>query len=419
MRRLPILTGLTLVLMAASRAPAGEVPPGPLRLADCLALAHERQPALVVARARLAAAEAKLCGLEAMGVPAEVLHRDLPIRRQQARLGVEINRVGLMRLEDDTRYEVTRAYLSVLYARAQGRVIDDLIDELTYLRERVRVAVGKSERPEWTEASVDLITLRLRRAQGRRAEAERGREVAALREATGVGPGACLVVADEPLPRPEVRVCRAEVVAAALARRGEAQQADAATEVVGLEAQAQARVCRPASVPTFAAGADIHAGLVPQPMYGTEYRPAGMPLAMPTALAGPRPARVEAAHDFSVQAAAVAEKTRNLVALEAEEAYFTWEEWSRKAAVYGDAEGVGARLSRTLREEIRGPLKRVLDTVLPESQLLAQTRADYNEALFRQAVALAELERVTAGGFCAGLADLPPVAHPELPGGVP
>jgi len=51
-----------------------------------------------------------------------------------------------------------------------------------------------------------------------------------------------------------------------------------------------------------------------------------------------------------------------------------------------------------------GPKGRVIEGVLPESLLAAQARPDYNEALFRHAIALAALERVTGGAFCAGLA---------------
>src|SRR5262249_25475917 len=133
----------------------------------------------------------------------------------------------------------------------------------------------------------------------------------------------------------------------------------------------------------------------------------GIPLAIPAVLVGPRAARVESAQELGEQAVAVAQKTRNLIVLEAEDAYFSWEEWSRKAAVYRDAEEVGHRLGRRLRDEIRGPVKRVIEGVLPESLLVAQASTDYNEALFRRALALATLERVTGGAFCAGLANTP------------
>ncbi len=41
--------------------------------------------------------------------------------------------------------------------------------------------------------------------------------------------------------------------------------------------------------------------------------------------------------------------------------------------------------------------------ILEMQVLLAQYRAEFNEALYKHAVALTELERVTGGGFAAGI----------------
>jgi outer membrane protein TolC len=403
-------TGLALLLAVASRTPAQTPPPvlpdQPLHLADCLAISEQRQPSLRVAQARLAAAQTKVAALDNLNGAAALVTHDLPVRRQQARLGVDIARADVDRLNAENRYVVTRAYLSVLYSRAQRTVLDDLVDDLTFLRDRIKTSVEKKERPEWTPATVDLVTLYVRRAEARRTEADRGVQMslAALREAMNLAPLVCLRIADEPIPQPKVKVCREEILAAALSRRGEAIEASLAVEVVGLEADAQGRNRRQGARRTFAAGADLHAGHVPQPIYGEEFRPGGVPLAMPTILAGSRAARVESAREFAEQAEAVAQKTRNLIILESEEAYFGWEEWSKKVVLYREAKAVGLRLTGRLRDEFRGSIKRVIEGVLPESLLAAQARTDYNEALFRQAIALAALERVTGGVFCARLA---------------
>jgi hypothetical protein len=399
---------------AQAQTPSPPLPDRPLRLADCLALSEERQPSLLVARARLAAAQSRLASLESLNGPVVRLRQDLPLRRQQARLGIDAAQAELARLAVENRYVVTRAYLSMLYARAQRNVLDDVIDDLKYLRERVRASVEKKERTEWTAATVDLITLYLRRIEARRAEAERGiaLSLAGLREALFVEPTVCLNIAEEPIPQPAVRVCREDIIAAAVERRGEVIEASAASGAAALETDVQASFCRRRPINTFAAAADLHAKHVPQSIYGEEFRPGGIPLAMPHTLIGPRPNRVETAQDLSVQAAAVAQKTRSLVILEAEEAYYNWEEWSRKAILLGEAAKIGDRLERELREEYRGTLKRLIDAVVPESVLAAQTRTDYNEALFRQVIALAALERVTGGGFCAGLANPPAATHP-------
>src|SRR5690349_16508546 len=83
------LTGVVLFLAAVAAAPAqtpeSAVPNRPLRLAECLAINHQRQPSLVVARARLAAAQTKVAALEGLSGPTSLLHPALPERRQQAR----------------------------------------------------------------------------------------------------------------------------------------------------------------------------------------------------------------------------------------------------------------------------------------------------------------------------------------------
>jgi hypothetical protein len=402
------------VIDAQAQTPSPSLPDRPLRLADCLTLGEERQPSLLVARARLAAAQSRLAALESLNGPVVRLRHDLPLRRQQARLGIDVAQAELARLEVENRYVVTRAYLSVQYARTQRNVLDDAIDDLRYLRERVRASVEKKDRPEWTAATVDLITLYLRRIEARHVEAQRGiaLSLAALRESLFLEPTVCLNIADEPIPQPAVRVCREDIIAAAVARRGELIEASAASEAATLEIDVQASFCRRGPINTFAAAADLHAKHIPQPIYGEEFRPGGIPLAMPHILLGPRPNRVETAQDLSVQATAVAQKTRSLVILEAEEAYYNWEEWSRKAVLLGEAAKIGDRLERELREEYRGTIKRLIDAVVPESVLAAQTRTEHNEALFRQAIALAALERVTGGVFCAGLANPPAATHP-------
>jgi hypothetical protein len=44
--------------------------------------------------------------------------------------------------------------------------------------------------------------------------------------------------------------------------------------------------------------------------------------------------------------------------------------------------------------------------------LASQARGQYNELRYRQIIALADLERATAGGFCARLAELAATQQP-------
>ncbi len=418
------LLGGAAPLLAASlsQSPAADYPPAaakPLRvvsasdtvqvlgLAGCLRIGMERQPALAAHRASLAAAESGRRALEKMTL-AIVLARDLPIRKQQAALGVTIASAGLNQAEWETRYAITRTYLSVLYAREQSRVAEDVVVNLRFYQERVSELVKKGESREWTTSTVDKITVYLRLAEGRQAEAARGveRAMAALREAMGVEPGCCFELADQRLPDLRAEVCREAIIQEALARRGEMTQALTASEVTRLEVDAQGKTHMPTSR-TFAAVADIHARPVPQGVQNTEYRPGAVGLDMPGTLAGHKSSRVDRARDFSDRAQAVVDKTRNLITLEAEDGYLKWLEASRKVVQTRDGSEAGARLAKHTREDFRGGQKVKIEDLLTNEVLAGQALAAGNEARYLYALALAGLERITAGGFDAGFVARP------------
>jgi outer membrane protein TolC len=371
-------------------------------LADCIRIGLEQQPALAAHRASLAAAETGRQALERMHL-AGLLARDLPVRKQQAALGVTIASAGLHQAEWETRYAVTRTYLSVLYAREQQKVADDVVSNLQFYHDRVSELVKKGESREWTTSTVDKIAIYLKLAETRRAEASRGAEraLAALREAMGVGPHCVLQLADTRLPDVRTTLARDQVICEAVARRGEMIQALSASEVTRLEIDAQGKSHMP-TVRTFAAVSDIHARPIPQGVQNTEYRPGAVGLDMPGTLAGHRSSRVERARDLSARADAVVEKTRNLVTLEAEDAYLKWVEADRKVAQTREGAEAGIRLAKHTREDFRSGQKVKIEDLLTNEVLVGQVLAAHNEARYQYALALAALERITAGGIQAG-----------------
>ena len=387
-------------------APAVEI--RAYNLAECLQLAAEHQPALAAHRASLAAAETGRRAIEQMQL-ASLLARDLPIRKKQSALGVTIASAGLAQAEWETRYAVTRTYYSVVYAREQLQVADDVVASLEFYRDRVSDLVKKGETREWTTSTVDKISVYLGLAQTRQAEAARGigRAEAALREAIGVDPGCLFTVADVRLPELRTGVSREAILHEALARRGEIVQALTASEVTRLEIDAQSKSHMP-TVRTFAAVADIHARPIPQGVQNTEYRPGAVGLDMPSTLVGHRSLRVERARDFSARADAVVDKTRNLITLEAEDGYLKWAEATRKVAQTREAAEAGTRLAKHTREDFRSGQKVKIEDLLTNEVIVGQARAAYNEARFQLLLALAALERIAAGGFEAGfLAAMP------------
>jgi outer membrane protein TolC len=378
----------------------------PLDLQSCRQIALERQPAVAAAHASLAAALARQEALDRLHVPS-FLARDLPTRRKQAALGVGIGQAGIASAEGDTLYGVTYAYLSMIYARQQLEVADNAIADLKDLEDLAKEIVKGDLRKDVTSRHVDQIGIFQLVAQGRREDAVGGvhRARAALREAMGVGPDFPVRISDRSLDKVlagSPTVDRDQVVALALARRGEVAQTGTAAEVVCLEIDAQ-KALRLPNARTFASGSDVHATPLPAGSYGIEYKPGAIGLEMPPTLPGGRKGRIEQAQAYHARSEAVAEKTRNLIVLETEDAFYRWREASNKSARYGKAADAAEKLFKDLRAAFDPRGSRVtLDEVITAGVTARQVRVQANEARYQELIALAALERATVGGFCAG-----------------
>lgn len=392
---------------AAPQPPAAVAPAAKaaLDLRACRQIALEHQPALAAARARLAAAVARSEAVENLHGLTALLARDIPVRRKQAALGVQIGQAAVARAEGDTLYGVTYSYLAALYARQQEAVANEAIDNLKDLQKAIDVAVEAGTRKDVDTSQVQRIGVYLLVAKARREEAVEGRlrALSALREAMGVDPDFCLELADTAPPAPKPAVEREQIIAAALARRGEVAQAAIAAEVTCLEIDAQQASCR-SRANTFAAGSDIHVDPLPAGLHEEVYKPGALGPEMPTLLAGSKADRVEQARAYSARAEAVAAKTRGLIALEAEQAYLRWLEANRKAQPATEAAVAAETLSKSLRKRFEPRAPGVTpDELINAGVLASQLRIQANQAAFQELIALVSLERATAGGFCAGL----------------
>ncbi|MBY0527872.1 MAG: TolC family protein [Gemmataceae bacterium] len=416
-RRRP-LSGIVLLFVLVIGLPAhGAEPENPtwtpvppsvltLDLEECIGLALQKQPALAAHRASLGAAEDARRALANLCIP-NFLSRELPIRRHQSALGVTAASAAVDQAERETIYAVTRAYFTVLYARQQEQVARGVVDRLSTVNEIAGRMLKEGAR-DVTATDVDRTAIYQDLAEARRIQAAKGveRGLASLKEAIGLPPGCTIQVPPGKLPEPNVRPCRPEIVAWALARRGELIQAGVFTEITCLEIEAQATSAH-VRVETFAIGADIHAQQVPQEHRNAEFRPGAVPPEMPAQLAGSRAERVEHAKTLSARAGAVADKARNLIVLEAEDAFLRWEEATAQAAVTLRAATRGDTMADGVRKDFVGGQKVRVEDVMNAQVLAAQARSQYHEYLYHQILALADLERVTGGGFCAGLAGPP------------
>ncbi|HKI31842.1 MAG TPA: TolC family protein [Gemmataceae bacterium] len=373
-----------------------------LDLAACRRMALDKQPAIAAAQASLDAAQARAVALNKLhAIP--LLASDLPIRRHQADLGVTAAAALLEQARWDAIYNVTRTYLAVIYARLQIQVASDAVAELETLKKTAEATPQEEYRAKQIAETAKV-------AAERRLIAVEGaaRALAALREAVGLAGDACIDVADSDLPDLGPIVCRDDVLALALARRGEIVQAMSATEITALEVKAQASNWLAPSFRTYASGSDIHVQPPPLPSRGSEYNPGGLGPEMPVNFAGKRADRVEQAHALSARANAVLDKTRGLVVLEADNAFHMWQETATRLPTMRDAYQSQRKVADDYSRDAKiQALKRNYLEVTTSVKEAYQRRLDVNETYFHHLVNLAALERITAGGFCAGFEPKP------------
>jgi outer membrane protein TolC len=391
----------TAAAMAQTAGPAKSETPA-LTLLDCLRIANERQPTLAAARASLAAKQAAQRGVANLRAP-KLLAPDLPIRRQQSLRGLDAAEAELYQAEYDTSYAVIRMYYSAVYARQQFEVAEEVVTGLTFWRDLVSRVVQGGGDPNLNQDVVDRLNVYLKLAESKQVTGQIGveRALAALREAMGVG-SECgeFRPSDTKLPVPDIKPDRDTIVSLAVGRRGELVQAMVAADVTRLEICAQQSFRFRPSVRTFASSSDIHAKSVPTGLRNGEYKPGAMGAEMPGNVAGSRDARVEQVQAYSARADAVVEKTKQLITLEAQNEYETWLEADRQVEANREA----ARLSKLLAERTRNNVANIKkEDILQTDVLAGQAQAGYNEALYHKILSLANLERITAGGFNAGI----------------
>ena len=223
-------------------------PAGVLDLTACRRLSLAKQPWLAAAQASLSAAEARARGVAALRVPT-CLQPDLPIRRHQSTLGVGIAEAGVRQAEAEAIYAVTRNYFSILFAREQREVAEQVLKNLNDLKDSLAEVVKSGSRANVTARHVEKVGVYLQVVQARIVEAEEGvqRANAALREALGVGREGPLILVDSRLPNYSVAVDLDQVLAPVLARRGELTQVNLAVQLTAEEVEAQGMSRRPTS----------------------------------------------------------------------------------------------------------------------------------------------------------------------------
>jgi outer membrane protein TolC len=401
-------------------------PAAPLTLRMCREIALGNQPSIAAAQASLAAASDRANALEHLRGLAS-LAREMPVRRKQAALGITIARGGVAQAEAETMFGVTFSYLSAVFARQQMDIADQIRGNLNDLQELVNDALkpvpGKKLPTHPTVIAKEhrnVVNSYLATLQGRREQAEQGeqRALAALREAMGVGCEYPLPPLPRVLPCPQLELNKQELIALALARRGEIVQTANAVDVYCLEIEAQGLSCRSVSR-TFAAGSDIHSHPVPAGSYGQTYRPGALAPEMPPTLVGSKADRQKVTRDYLQRAQALDAKTRQLIALQVEDAYLRWREKTAEADHLEKAYREHWQFSHHLHEETKyasdqekqrqpTPAYPNMDDLLHANLVTTRLLLDWKDAHYKALLALAALEHATGGGFAVDFDAAPP-----------
>jgi hypothetical protein len=360
---LPIIrVGLPLLLLSPGLAARAGEPPAAvllspmttsrvrLNLSQAVQLALARHPKVAAKQASLVAAQDGLAALENLRLLA-LFDPEIGVRREQAIRGIAAASGDLRRIEHEVVYAATRAYFSVVYAREQEQVANKVVERLKATHDAAERALKAGVR-EATSADVNRSQVYLRLAQTKQVEAKQGikRALASLREAVGLGQGCVIEVAATRLPQPSARPEREAIVALALTQRDDVLMSNLFADIAYLEIRAQSTHFNK-RMETFAAGADIHSRQVQQTVRANEYQPGGLPPEMPSLIVGCRPDRVKHAQSLNARACSAAVATRNLVALEAENAFLLWEQAAEQTTLALDAAQTGDKLADDLDQD--------------------------------------------------------------------
>ena len=381
---------------------ASEVTPAlpVLTLGDCIRQAHECSPVLKAVRITV---ESALAGQRGIEKTSRIVHTlispELPYRKQQAAKGVIAAEAEMMQTEHDVTFNVVRTYYTAVYARQQVRLTSEIVKRFRQYLAFVKEAVDEGSIRTLTKTSEETFVQYVARAIDKQTQAEFGyrRAMEALRHEMAVGEEFQFTIATEELPLIDASISREAVVAHALNRRGEITLASMGAEVLRLETTAQGEVRFRLRVPTAASASDLHSKNVPQGTREGEYRPDALAPDFPTTIIGDRTTRTEKAAALTQRAEVVVEKTRDLVKLEAVNGYLKWEESRKRVPEWKIAAEAGRSSVERGRKDVDG--KPTDEKILQLEGLAAESQGSYNEALYQQLMALAVLERATAGGI--------------------
>jgi outer membrane protein TolC len=374
-----------------------------LTLGECLAIANDRQPMIRAAIHSYQSSQSGYRALFNLGLVAEKLTPDLPIRKEQARRGLELATAECQKTVQESNQDVIVLYYSYVYAKQQEATAADIIEQMEIyfdIAEGIVKSGAKDPKMKLNQFSLYALQNIIAEVKAQRLKAETGRKLAieALKNAMGVEGDFDFVPAATELPIMLTgTVTKEQVEQLAISRRPELAQAAAGVDAFRLEICAQASVKYGRKVPTLAAGSDLHSKQVPMAVRNGEFRPGALAPEMPTNLVGRTEDRVARATDLSNRQDALYERTLGLVRLEAAKGFLQWEAAVKRVQ---EAKKKYER-GRQLVEESRSAAiaKNDPEILVTNEALAGKAQAEYVEAVYEHIKALAALERITAGAI--------------------
>ena len=128
-----------------------------------------------------------------------------------------------------------------------------------------------------------------------------------------------------------------------------------------------------------------------------DYKPGWFVPEMPVMLAGRKKDRAARASDFSARAAAVVDKTNSLVSLDVEVQYLKWLEAAEDIEELTEILPLATTLPKKVQD--LDPTDFTASAVINANITAVMVRSQLNDARHMHALALAGLERATAGAF--------------------
>jgi outer membrane protein TolC len=383
-----------------STLPSALAAPRTLTIEQCIQIAHERSPILKSLRIRV---ESALLGQKGIEKTSRIIHSlispDLPFRKEQAANGIAATHAELMQAEHDVKFNVVRTYYSAVYAREQLKLTSEIEKTLKEYLTFVKEAVAEGSVRELGKTQEEIFVQYVAQAVDKRIQAESGykRAMEGLRHEMSFGDDFRFAPADEVLPDVDAEVDAELAVALALHRRGEIALAGIGVNVLELEVSAQGAPRFRLQQSTAAAASDVHSKTVPLGSRDGEYRPDAIAPDFPTLIVGDRKIRAERATALLRGQETLLEKTRDLVRLETMNAVIRFEAEKKRVPELKVAADAGTASVERARKDANG--KPIKTDILTLEGLAAQSRGSYNEARYQRLLALAALERATAGGI--------------------